>query len=125
MSDYDAIIAWVKDAPRPLTRGALATQIWEARGGTKEDWLRRIDALIVGGALERRLWPGATRRVKTDRVFAGTRTVEYALARAVEVARTRAHMARDHAGRAGAVGEATPHTPRYAQPGRVGRVNTW
>jgi hypothetical protein len=125
MSDYDVIMNTVRDHTRPLTRGALATRIWEARGGERADWARRIAVLVEGGALESRRWPGATRRVNTDRVFVGTRTVEYAVgrvaARLSAEARTRA-QARASTGDEGVPGRGS-QTPTAS--GRVGRVQTW
>jgi hypothetical protein len=127
MSDYDAIIELVKDLPRPVTRGALVTRIWEARGGERADWLRRVDVLVEGGALESRLWPGASRMVNTHRVFAGTRTVEFAVAKvAARITEDTARRARERAhARSGDVrasgGGASPPTAK----GRVGRVSSW
>jgi hypothetical protein len=130
MSDFDAVIMFVRDHTRPLTRGALATRIWEARGGTREDWLRRIDTLVEGGALESRLWPGAARMVKTHRIFPGTRTVEYACRVVAERlheeraarARERAHA---RAGDARAPGRGDAAHTDTRPTGRMGRVSTW
>jgi hypothetical protein len=121
MSDYDAVVMFVNDHTRPLTRGALTTRLWEARGGRREDWLRRVAVLVEGGALDERRWPGAARRVHTKRVFAGTRTVEYAVAhvaariRADEFARTEARI---HA----STGDERLPSGRPSRPTAKGRV---